>query len=245
MSTRSMTIHMQSLLHASRKSVLRGKLLQASKNLMIAEKRQNAEDWLHGMIQHESQCCFGRWVVKYSSTFIRVFVAAPVLMAKMNTTEFSQDVLQSHAWLNQDTSKLVPGPFLGLVVQSLLRRYEPKSLSGFAVIPAAVFLLSYTILSFTFFQSITILVSFLLVLSPSILYYRLLSTSHPLHHIPGPVLARSTQLHQLYQLYVGRPRVNQQQLHDQYGHVVWLLPWVSLAVEPVSNIEAWDGGGEL
>jgi cytochrome P450 len=168
-------------------------------------------------------------------------------MAKMNTTEFSQDVLQSHAWLNQDTSKLVPGPLLGLVAQSLLRRYEPKSLSGFAVIPAAVFLLPYTILSFTFFQSITILVSFLIVLVLSILYYRLLSTSHPLHHIPGPVLARSTQLYQLYQLYLGRPRVNQQQLHDHYGPVVRIGPnEVSICdapmLQPVFGGKPWQKG---
>lgn len=116
------------------------------------------------------------------------------------------------------------GPALGIVAQVFLRRYEPRSVSGFAAIPAVLCVLSYALLACTVLHSVTIVLSFLLVLTLSILYYRLFSTSHPLHHIPGPFLARSTQLYQLYQLYIGRPRINQQQLHALYGPVVRIGP---------------------
>ena len=168
----------------------------------------------------------------------------------MNTSGTAQSKFvpqDTHNWHMQDAPKFVIGPVLGLVAQGLLRRFEPRSISGFAVIPAIVFVLPYTLGSYTFLQSIAILVSFLLVLVLSILYYRLLSPSHPLHHIPGPVLARSTQLYQLYQLYLGRPRVNQQQLHNLYGPVVRVGPnEVSICdvsmLQPVFGGKPWQKG---
>ncbi|KAJ9650828.1 hypothetical protein H2198_009876 [Neophaeococcomyces mojaviensis] len=170
----------------------------------------------------------------------------------MNTNGTAQDFLQasplySKGLLYLDASELILGPILGLVAQGLLRRFEPRSVSGFATIPAAIFLLPYTLFSYTLIQSATTLLTFLLVLASSILYYRLLANSHPLHHIPGPVIARSTQLYQLYQLYLGRPRVSQQRLHEQYGPVVRIGPnEVSICdasmLQPVFGGKPWQKG---
>lgn len=170
----------------------------------------------------------------------------------MNTNETGQDFLQPSPLLGVQLLKLdapefILGPVLGLVAQALLRRYELRSVSGFLAIPAAVCISAYTVFSCTTFQSIATVLTFLLVLVLSILYYRLFSKSHPLHHIPGPVLAQSTQLYQLYQLYLGRPRVNQQKLHRRYGAVVRIGPnEVSICdasmLQPVFGGKPWQKG---
>jgi cytochrome P450 len=170
----------------------------------------------------------------------------------MNVNRTTQELLltgplPSAQSLKLNAPEFVLGSFLGVVAQGVLRRYEPKSVSGFAAITALICICAYTLFSCSVLQSIRAVLSFLLVLALSILYYRLLSTSHPLHHIPGPVLARSTQLYQLYQLYIGRPRVNQQQLHAQYGSVVRIGPnEVSICdasmLQPVFGGKPWQKG---
>src|SRR5258707_13325595 len=62
-----------------------------------------------------------------------------------------------------NVTEFVLGPLLGVVAQGLLRRYEPKSVSGFAAIPAVICICAYTLFSCSVLQSITTVLSFLLV----------------------------------------------------------------------------------
>jgi hypothetical protein len=120
--------------------------------------------------------------------------------------------------------ELVVGPSLGLIAHFLLQRNEPSTLFEFALIPTAIGLLESTLFSFSPSQTVLSLSLFLFALALSALYYRILSLRHPLHHIPGPVIARSTQLWLLQRLYIGRPRVDQRDLHERFGPVLRIGP---------------------
>lgn len=66
--------------------------------------------------------------------------------------------------------------------------------------------------------------TFMLGLSLSILYYRLLSSSHPLSHIPGPILARATKLWLFAKIQGGKSREDLEKIHAIYGPVVRIAP---------------------
>lgn len=119
-----------------------------------------------------------------------------------------------------DASELILGPSLGVIAHILLQRNESTSLLEFAYIPASIGLMESTLFSFSLPQIILSISAFLVALAVSILYYRILSPRHPLHHIPGPFLARSSQLWLFYRLFNGRPRVDQRELHSKFGPVV-------------------------
>jgi hypothetical protein len=101
--------------------------------------------------------------------------------------------------------------------------------------------------SFGFGQILLLLLACLSALSVSILVYRILLPIHPLHHIPGPLLAKSTQLSQFYSLYRGRPRIDQFELHKKYGPIVRIAPnEVSIAdtaaLAPIFGARSWTKG---
>ena len=61
---------------------------------------------------------------------------------------------------------------------------------------------------------------FLTVLLLDIVRYRLLSPSHPLHGIPGPVSAKLSQLWLFHKVVRGQVRHDMQKVHARYGDIV-------------------------
>lgn len=89
------------------------------------------------------------------------------------------------------------------------RRYEPSIASFFAVaaIVATFARLGTTaqwdlphLIGTPVFPTVASVAAFLGGLGLSILHYRLLSSSHPLHDIPGPLLARASKWWLLYKV---------------------------------------------
>lgn len=132
-------------------------------------------------------------------------------------------ILLPHS-MKLDAPALVIGPSFGLIAHFLLQRNEPSSLFEFALIPTAIGMLESTLLSFSLSQTLLSISLSLCALALSTVYYRILSPRHPLHHIPGPFIARSTQLWLFQRLYNGRPRVDQHDLHQKFGPVVRIGP---------------------
>ncbi|KAF2092489.1 cytochrome P450 [Rhizodiscina lignyota] len=119
------------------------------------------------------------------------------------------------------SAELFTGSSLGLLAHFIFKRYEPSVLQF--VFTAALVGIAESVF-FTIAQVAISTVAFLIVLSSSILYYRVLSTNHPLHHIPGPLAARASQLWLFWSLYRGHPRQIQKDMHERYGPVVRIGP---------------------
>lgn len=80
------------------------------------------------------------------------------------------------------------------------RRYEPTlgSFGTFAAFVAVVARLAtapwnYSLISAPVLPTIVSVAAFILGLALTILHYRLVSSTHPLHDIPGPLFARATK----------------------------------------------------
>lgn len=121
------------------------------------------------------------------------------------------------------SKELFAGSSLGLIGHFVLKHHEPTSVLQFASIPATITLVE-ALLQLSVWQITASLVAFFVVLSSSILYYRMLSPRHPLHHIPGPLAARASQLWLFWVVYKGQTRREQKKLHDRYGPVVRVGP---------------------
>ena len=113
------------------------------------------------------------------------------------------------------------------VSHQIFNRYEPTAYNfSVAVLGLAITALTYALqinhLSAldAVIQSASAIIIYLAVLSLSILFYRLVSPRHPLHAVPGPLLARSSQLWLTYQVFAGQPRKAIQAAHQRYGDVI-------------------------
>jgi hypothetical protein len=126
--------------------------------------------------------------------------------------------------LHPGMSSLLSGSAIGLLMHPLLKRHEASSILGFSYIPFTLAAIEYTIFALSTYHVLVSQLAFLVVLASSILYYRVVSPGHPLHHVPGPLLARSTQIWLFWRLYRGHPRQDQLQLHEKYGPVVRIGP---------------------
>lgn len=135
----------------------------------------------------------------------------------------------------------------GILSHILFHYFEPISLPGFLFYPLTAAIIERFVFSLSPLQILLSITTCLATLSASILTYRILIPTHPLHHIPGPLLARSTQICQFYSLLRGRPRVDQQSMHQRYGPVVRIGPnEVSIAdtaaLAPVFGARSWEKG---
>ena len=116
------------------------------------------------------------------------------------------------------------GCVIGLLAQGIIRIYEPSSIQQYLTLPFALAAINQVSFSATIIEIALVLASFLTTIGLCVLYYRVLSSAHPLHHVPGPILARITQLGQFYQLVIGKPRVYQRRLHQLFGPIVRIGP---------------------
>lgn len=67
----------------------------------------------------------------------------------------------------------------------------------------------------------------------------------PLRRIPGPFLAKFTNLWRLFNTYDGRPELRHRQLHEQYGPVVRLGPSVVSLNDPKLITTIYNTRGEF
>lgn len=109
------------------------------------------------------------------------------------------------------------------MAHAVFKRNEPTP-PQFLTLAALIPTLSATVLHQPILSSLLYLCIFLASLTTSILYYRLLSPSHPLAKVPGPLLARATQLWIFRVVYLGQTRRVIQELHQKYGEVVRIGP---------------------
>jgi cytochrome P450 len=135
----------------------------------------------------------------------------------------------------------------GVVSHFLVNSFEPTSIGHFLTYPLCMVITGRLIFSLTPSQILISLLAWLSGLGTSILIYRLVLPIHPLHHIPGPLFAKSTQLCQFYSLFKGRPRVDQRRLHERYGPVCRLGPnEVSIAdtsaLSAIFGAKSWQKG---
>jgi hypothetical protein len=135
----------------------------------------------------------------------------------------------------------------GIVSHLLINSFEPASIGYFLVYPLLITIIERSIFSFAASQILVSLLAWLSALGTSILVYRLVLPIHPLHHIPGPLSAKSTQLCQFYSLFKGRPRVDQRRLHERYGPVIRIGPnEVSVAdtsaLSAIFGAKSWQKG---
>ncbi|KAL8287048.1 hypothetical protein RQP46_004054 [Phenoliferia psychrophenolica] len=128
----------------------------------------------------------------------------------------------------------------GLVAHGIFKRREP-TLPQFFALTAAIPTLSATVLHQPILLSFQFLGIFLASLTTSILYYRLLSPSHPLASIPGPLLARATQLYIFSRVYFGQTRRDVQAMHVKYGPVVRIGP-NEVSIHDIDAITVIHGG---
>ena len=135
----------------------------------------------------------------------------------------------------------------GVAAHVYFHSYEPSSIFHFLAYPVIAAVFQRTILELSNAQILASLGIWLTALTVSILLYRSVLPFHPLHHIPGPLLAKSTQLSQFRSLVRGRPRIDQQKLHQKYGPVVRIGPnEVSIAdttaLSPIFGAKSWEKG---
>lgn len=143
--------------------------------------------------------------------------------------------------MKTEFAELCSGTSLGLMAHVVLRRSEATSILGFSSIPAAIGVIEYILFSWSLKQVLLSLVAFLVVLGLSVLYYRILSPNHPLHHIPGPLAARASQIWLFSRLYNGHPREDQRTLHNKYGPVVRIGP-NEVSIADAASLNAIYGG---
>lgn len=67
----------------------------------------------------------------------------------------------------------------------------------------------------------------------------------PLRNIPGPFLAKWTNLWRVFNLLVGNPQQTQKQLHDKYGSVVRLGPNFVTLSDPRLIKVVYDARGKF
>lgn len=103
----------------------------------------------------------------------------------------------------------------GLAAHFVFRRNEP-SLQQFIGVVLSVVLTA----RLTDQAILTTTAAFLAALTISIVHYRLLSTSHPLHGLPGPLLARCSQVWIFSRVLMGQTRHDMRAVHARYGDVV-------------------------
>lgn len=135
----------------------------------------------------------------------------------------------------------------GLASHFYFHYVEPSSVSNFLFYPTFACAVERLVFGLDLISIIVSLTTIITALSVSVLAYRVVLPIHPLHHIPGPLLAKSTQLCQFISLVKGRPRVDQQILHQQYGPVVRIGPnEVSIAdtsaLSPIFGAKSWSKG---
>jgi hypothetical protein len=129
----------------------------------------------------------------------------------------------------------------GVVSHFLINSVEPSSIGHFLAYPSCLVIVERLFLSLVPSQILVSLLAWFSALGTSILLYRIVLPVHPLHHIPGPVLAKSTQLCQFYSLFKGQPRVDQRRLHERYGPVIRIGPNEVSIADP-SALTAVFGG---
>jgi cytochrome P450 len=135
----------------------------------------------------------------------------------------------------------------GIVTHLLINSFEPVSIGQFLAYPFCVAIVERFLFSLAPLQILLSLFAWLSALGTSILVYRLVLPIHPLHHIPGPLFAKSTQLFQFYSLFRGRPRVDQRRLHERYGNVIRIGPNEvsiadTLALSAIFGAKSWKKG---
>lgn len=129
----------------------------------------------------------------------------------------------------------------GVASHFLINSFEPVSIRYFLAYPLCLAIVERTIFSFAPAQILLSFLAWLSALGTSILVYRLVLPIHPLHHIPGPLSAKSTQLCQFYSLFKGRPRVDQRRLHERYGPVIRIGP-NEVSMADTSSLSTIFGG---
>ena len=125
---------------------------------------------------------------------------------------------------------------VGLLAHRYYQRYEPTlsqfcwTFAGCSAVTAAR-LIYQADLTLDTRQAVSILrqlcalqITYLISLSLSILYYRLISPSHPLHAVPGPVLAKASQLWYLRLVQSDRAHSKGLDLVKKYGPTVRIGP---------------------
>jgi cytochrome P450 len=135
----------------------------------------------------------------------------------------------------------------GIISHFYFHYFEPTSLGDFVIYPLGGLLLGRLVLGLNYISAFLSLGIWFSTLACSIAIYRIVIPSHPLHHIPGPLLAKTTQLCQFLSLVRGRPRIDQQHLHEVYGPVVRIGPnEVSIAdttaLSPIFGAKSWEKG---
>ncbi|KAL8278141.1 hypothetical protein RQP46_009465 [Phenoliferia psychrophenolica] len=154
-----------------------------------------------------------------------------------------------------DGIALATGASVGIASSLYFRKYEP-SISSFANVVIVVALLARLgttpqwdaqLITAPMLPAVAVVVAFLTGLSASILHYRLLSLSHPLHDIPGPLFARASKWWLMSSVLSGDIRDHVAAAHAKYGKVVRLAPnEISIAdweaVLPVHGAKSWIRG---
>lgn len=135
----------------------------------------------------------------------------------------------------------------GVLSHIYFHYFEPTSISSFLVHPLFAIAVERFVLGLGLTLVLISLSISIATLSFSVLIYRIVLPLHQLHHIPGPILAKSTQLSQFFSLVRGRPRIDQQKLHEIYGPVVRIGPnEVSIAdttaLSPIFGAKSWEKG---
>lgn len=166
---------------------------------------------------------------------------SPYRLLSVFSKFFSFIITLSCPIMKLDFPELYSGTSLGLLAHVFLKRSEASSILGFVSIPATIGILEYILFSYSAKQVSLSLVAFLAVLGLSVLYYRILSPSHPLHHIPGPLAARASQIWLFSRLYNGHPREDQRRLHEKYGPVVRIGP-NEVSIADAASLNAIYGG---
>ncbi|KIV99877.1 uncharacterized protein PV09_08544 [Verruconis gallopava] len=135
----------------------------------------------------------------------------------------------------------------GVLSHVFFHYFEPESVSQFLVFPISAGVIERYVFSLGAAQILLSGLAWSSSLAISVLFYRVISPFHPLHHVPGPPLAKCTQIAQFWSLYKGRPRVDQWKLHQRYGPVVRIGPnEVSIAdtaaLSPIFGAKSWAKG---
>jgi hypothetical protein len=135
----------------------------------------------------------------------------------------------------------------GVLSHIYFHYFEPTSIGSFLIHPLFAIAVERFVLGLQVIQILISLLICIATLSFSVLLYRIVLPTHPLHHIPGPLLAKSTQLCQFFSLVRGRPRIDQQKLHEIYGPIVRIGPnEVSIAdttaLSPIFGAKSWEKG---
>ncbi|KAK7032590.1 hypothetical protein VNI00_012853 [Paramarasmius palmivorus] len=128
---------------------------------------------------------------------------------------------------------------LGLTNYLYLKDHEPTARTLFQTVITLVvepLFLGYLVSpSLSLWNTFAIYIAFFTSLITSVLLYRL-SPLHPLHSVPGPLLAKTTKLWTAYLCWKGKQYLALKELHDKYGPIVRIAP-NEVSVQNVESIK--------